>query len=80
MLFLKKMAKMALYNSPDYHKSFESNGLSLQEKKFNIDFPNSSHLGFPVEVFCYFWYTSHLYTSNEVSSQLTVGFGIKSSK
>ena len=29
---------MALYHSPDYQTSFESIGLSVQEKKFNIDF------------------------------------------
>ena len=42
-----KRAKMALYRSPDYQTSFESIGLLLQMKKFNIDFQDGSHLGFP---------------------------------
>ena len=29
---------MALYRSPDYQTGFELVGLSVQEKKFNIDF------------------------------------------
>ena len=33
-----KTAKMALYRSPDYQTSFNSIGLLVQEKKFNIDF------------------------------------------
>ena len=37
---------MALYRSSDYQKSFESIGLLVQEKKFNIDFQDVSHLGF----------------------------------
>ena len=40
---------MALYRSPDYQTSFESTGLSVQ-KKFNIDFQDGSHLGFPVRM------------------------------
>ena len=36
---------MALYHSPDYQTNFESVGLSVQEKKFNIDFQD---LGFPI--------------------------------
>ena len=35
---------MALYRSPD---KFESIGLSVQ-KKFNIDFQDGGHLGFPI--------------------------------
>ena len=38
--------------SPDYQKSFESTGLLVQEKKFNIDFQDGghgSHLGFQSE-------------------------------
>ena len=43
---------MALYISPkaDYQTSFQSIGLSVQEK-FNVDFQNSchgGHLGFPI--------------------------------
>ena len=44
---------MALYHSHDYQTSFESNGLSVQEKKLNIDFQdgsNGSHLGFPIRM------------------------------
>ena len=29
---------------------FESTGLSVQEKKFNIDFQDGSHLGFPIRM------------------------------
>ena len=39
---------MALYRSADYQTSFESVGLSVQEKKFSIDFQIGSHLGFPI--------------------------------
>ena len=46
---LNKMAKMALYRSPDYKTSFESVGLSDQEK-FNIDFQDGGHLGFPIRM------------------------------
>ena len=38
---------MVLYCSPDC-QTFESFGLSVQEKKFNIDFQDSDHLGFPI--------------------------------
>ena len=41
---------MALYHSPDYQTSFKSIGLSVQEKEFNIDFPDGSHLGFPIRM------------------------------
>ena len=34
---------MALYRSPDYQTSFGSVGLSVQEKKFNIDFQDGGH-------------------------------------
>ena len=37
-------AKMALYCSTDYQTSFESTDLSVQEKKFNIDFQDGGHL------------------------------------
>ena len=35
---------MALYHSPDYQTSFHTIGLSVQEKKFNIDFLDGGHL------------------------------------
>ena len=41
---------MALYRSPDYQTSFVSIGLSVQEKKFNIDFQDGGHLGFPIRM------------------------------
>ena len=41
---------MALYHSPDYQTSFKSVGLSVQEKKFNIDFQDCGHLGFPIRM------------------------------
>ena len=39
---------MALYRSPDYQTSFEAVGISAQKKKFNIDFQDGGHLGFPI--------------------------------
>ena len=39
---------MALYLSPDYQTSFESVGISVREKKFNIDFQDGGHIGFPI--------------------------------
>ena len=41
---------MSLYRSPDYQTSFESIGLSVQEEKFNIDFQDDCHLGFPIRM------------------------------
>ena len=41
---------MVLYRSPDYQTSFKSTGLSVQEKKFNIDFQDGDHLGFPIRM------------------------------
>ena len=35
---------MALYRSPNYQTGFESIGLSVQEKKFNIDFQDGDNL------------------------------------
>ena len=45
MFFTYKRAKMALYRSPDYQTSFKSISLSVQEKKFNIDFQDGNHFG-----------------------------------
>ena len=47
---LYKRAKMALYQSPDYQTSSESIGLSVQEKKFNIDFQDGGHLAFRIRI------------------------------
>ena len=41
---------MALYRSPDYQTSFESNGLLVQEKTFIIDFQDGSHHGLPIRM------------------------------
>ena len=41
----KKKAKVALNPSPEYQVSFESYGLSVQKKKFKIDFQDGSHQG-----------------------------------
>ena len=41
---------MALYHSPYYQTSFESIGLSVQEKKFSIDFQDGDHLGFSLRM------------------------------
>ena len=48
LLYINKRAKMALCRSPYYQISFESVGLSVQEKKFNIDFQDGGHLGLPI--------------------------------
>ena len=42
--------KKALYRSSDYQTSFESVGIWVQEKKFNIDFQDGGHLGFPIRM------------------------------
>ena len=36
---------MTLHRSPDYQTSFESTGLLVQEKRFNIDIQDGSHGG-----------------------------------
>ena len=41
---------MVLYCSLDYQTSFKSTGLSVREKKFNIDFQDGGHLGFPIRM------------------------------
>ena len=41
---------MALHPSPDNQASFKSDGLSVQEKKFNIDFQDGGHLRFPIRI------------------------------
>ena len=46
---------MAPYRSPEYQTSFESIGLSVQEKNFNIDFQNGSHLGFQIRMILAFF-------------------------
>ena len=40
---------MALYLSSDYQTSFKSIGLWVQ-KKFNKDFQDGDHLGFPIRM------------------------------
>ena len=45
-----KRAKMALYRWPDYQTSYESVGLSVQEKKFNTDFQGGGHFGFQIRM------------------------------
>ena len=41
---------MALYRSPDYQTGFESVGLSVYEKNFNICFQDGGHLRFPIRM------------------------------
>ena len=53
-------------------RRFELNGLSVQEKKFNIDFQDGGHLGFPNRMI--------LATSDEVSSPLAFWFRIEKFK
>ena len=45
-----KRAKMALYCSPGNQTSFESTDISVQEKKFKIDFQDGGHLEFPIRM------------------------------
>ena len=63
---------MALYCSPDHQTSFKSIGLSVHEKKFNIDFYDGDHggiLGFPIRMI--------LATSNlQVTSKLPMKFQV----
>ena len=68
---------MALYPSPDDQKSFEITGLSVQEKKFNIDFQDDGHLGFPIRMILATFDLRHLDTSYAVSNQLAFLFIIK---
>ena len=49
-----KRTKMAMYRSPGYQTSLKAIGLSVQEKKINIEFQDGyhrNHLGFPIEIF-----------------------------
>ena len=71
--------KMARYRSPDYQTSSKSTGLSVQ-KKFNTDFQDDGHLGFPIRVILA---TSHLQvtlTLHEVLGQLAFWLRIKKFK
>ena len=75
--FLIKRAKMVLYRSPDY-QTFQVIGLSVQEEKFNVDFQDRGHLGFPMRmILASSDLPRYRYTSNEVSSQLAFWFRIK---
>ena len=47
---INKMAKMALYRSPDYKTGFKLIDLSVQEKNFNIGFQDGDHLGFQIRI------------------------------
>ena len=56
-----KGAKIALYHSPEYQTSFESTGLSVPEKQFNIHFQDDScdgHLGFPIRMILAIYFLS----------------------
>ena len=64
---INKRAKMALYLSPDYQTSFESIGLSFQEKNFQYRFSRwwlwwHSWISNQND-FKYFWSTNHLDTA-----------------
>ena len=53
---------MALYRLPDYQTSFRSIVLSVQEKKFNIDFQDGGHIGFSIRtILAIFFYKSPRY-------------------
>ena len=62
--------------------SFESIGLSLQEKKQKIDFQDGSHLGFPIGTILaiFFLSTSHPDASYQVWSQFAFWFRRRSEK
>ena len=64
---------MALKRSADYQISFESIGLSVQEKPFNIDFQDGGYLRFLIGTVLanVDLQVDSIRTSNEVSSQLT---------
>ena len=68
---------MALYCSPDYQTSLKSVGLSVQEKKFNIDFQDEGHLLFAIRMILTTFDLRHPETSNKVSSRLAFCFRIK---
>ena len=72
------------YKPPWYFlPSFESIGLSDQEKKLKIDFQHGSygdHLGFPIGTILAIFDLSHPNTSNQVSSQLVFPLRRRSSK
>ena len=64
---------MALYCSPDYQTIFQSIGLSIQEKKFNIGFQYGGHgaqLGFTVRTNLAIFYLP-------ITSILPMKFGVK---
>ena len=48
MNLLRQEGLDVMYRSLDYQTSLESIGLSVQEKKFNVDFQYGGHLGFPM--------------------------------
>ena len=78
---VKKWAKMVLYCSFNYQTSFASVALSVQEKKFNIDFQDSCYFGFPIRtISATFLSLIHLNTSNDVSSLLAFWSGEKTSR
>ena len=41
---------MTLYRQPDYQTRFEHFGLSVREKKVNIDFQDAGHFRFPIRM------------------------------
>ena len=69
---------MALYRSPDYQ--FESIGLSVQEKKFNIDFQDGGQLGLPIRTILTFLIFRSPQCFLPVSSQLAFWFRRMSEK
>ena len=71
---------MALYHLPNYQTSFESTGLSVQEKKFNINFQDGSHPCFTIKtILAIFLSTCHLDTSNELSF-VSIGLSVRKKK
>ena len=66
---------MALYHSPEYQTlSFESTGLSVQEKKFKTDFQNDLFLLFLIEKLPLYFLPSFKSTSLSIQEKLETHF------
>ena len=72
------LATVDLQATPILPMNFESIALSVQQKKFKIDFQDGRHgrnLWFPIRtIWAMFWSKSHSDASYQVSSQLAFQF------
>ena len=74
---------MALYHSPEYQTSFESTDLSVQEKKFKINFQDDgcdSHREHLIRTILAIFNPRHHDTTYQVTSQLVFWFRRRNSK